>query len=84
MPPTLACAAIDQFAARTNRLMAVKRTAQTTNVTCLEAIFASPQSDNAGRQCLLNERCYLEDFGSNVLAGFILTLFLLLCLSWSL
>jgi len=80
MPPTLACAAIDQFAARTNRLMAVKRTAQTTNVTCLEAIFASPQSDNAGRQCLLNERCYLEDFG----AGFILTLFLLLCLSWSL
>ena len=80
MPPTLACVAIDQFAARTNRLMAVKRTAQTTNVTCLEAIFASPQSDNAGRQCLLNERCYLEDFG----AGFILTLFLLLCLSWSL
>jgi hypothetical protein len=32
--------------------MAVKRTAPTTNVTCLEAIFAFPQSDNADADSL--------------------------------
>jgi hypothetical protein len=45
--PFLACAVMDQFAARTNKLMAVKSTAPTANVTCLEAIFALLRLDNA-------------------------------------